>query len=51
MQAVVARGPNGGVALDFAKPVPAGFHYTSGGNEEFLTVGQLEELIGNHPTP
>lgn len=31
-----------------AKPVSKGFNYTSGDNEEFLTVGELESLIETH---
>ena len=29
-----------------AKPVPEGFAYDSGTNPDFLSVGQLRELIG-----
>ncbi|MEZ7955716.1 MAG: UDP-N-acetylglucosamine 4,6-dehydratase (inverting) [Rubritalea sp.] len=39
--------------MDFMKKfgatkVPEGFHYTSGSNEEFLSVEQLRELIDEH---
>ncbi len=32
-----------------ARPVPEGFCYNSGTNEDFLTVEQLRELIGTQP--
>lgn len=31
-----------------ATPVPAGFNYTSGANEHFLTVEELRALIAEH---
>lgn len=31
-----------------ATPVPAGFNYTSGANEEFLSVEELRQLIAEH---
>jgi hypothetical protein len=31
-----------------ANPVPNGFHYNSGDNSEFLTVGDLRKEIGDH---
>jgi UDP-N-acetylglucosamine 4,6-dehydratase (inverting) len=33
------------------KPVPGDFHYTSGTNERFLTVGELRTLIRDHVQP
>jgi UDP-N-acetylglucosamine 4,6-dehydratase (inverting) len=34
-----------------AKPVPAGFHYHSGNNTDWLTVEQIRQLIREHVDP
>jgi UDP-N-acetylglucosamine 4,6-dehydratase len=36
------------IAIHNAVKVPAGFNYTSGANEEFLTVEELRDLITKH---
>jgi hypothetical protein len=36
------------IATHSAVKMPNGFNYTSGANEEFLTVEELRTLIGEH---
>lgn len=53
---ILPTSPNDWKAEDFlkemkAKKVPAGFRYSSGANEEFLSVDQIREQIRKHVDP